>query len=83
MKKLSADFWPGVRLVPTLNPAATTGRFLRPAGIPTYGQSGLVVDMNDLNGKHGRDEHLGVKDFFDDQEYLYRLVKMLSGAKVK
>lgn len=83
MKKFSGDIWPGVPLVPAINPAGTSGSFLRRAGIPTYGQSGLVVDMADLNGKHGRDEHLGVKDFFDDQEYLYRLVKALSGGKVK
>ena len=80
MKKAGADIWPGVPLVPTLNPAGTSGRYLRSAGIPTYGQSGLVVDMGDLNGKHGRDEHLGVKDFFDCDEYLYRIVKTLSGG---
>jgi len=83
MKKLSAEFWPGVPLVPTLNPAATSGEFLRRAGIPTYGQSGLVVDMSDNNGKHGRDEHLSAKAFFDGDEYLYRVVKTLSGGQTK
>ena len=29
---------------------------------------------------HGRDERVLVKSFFDGQEYLYRLVKMLSGG---
>ncbi|HXG81512.1 MAG TPA: M20/M25/M40 family metallo-hydrolase [Sphingomicrobium sp.] len=81
IKKHSADIWPGVPLVPALNPAGTSGKFLRAAGIPTYGHSGIVVDMRNINGKHGRDEHLGVKDFFDDQEYLYRVVKELSGSK--
>jgi len=41
----------------------------------------LLLDMADLNGKHGRGEHLGAKDFLDDEEYLYRLVKTLSGGK--
>ena len=83
MRKVGAGIWPGVPLVPALNPAGTSGKFLRSAGITTYGNSGLVVDMGDLNGKHGRDEHLGVKDFFDDQEYLYRLVKALSGRQTQ
>jgi hypothetical protein len=28
---------------------------------------------------HGRDERVPVKSFYDGYEYLYRLVKMLSG----
>jgi len=30
--------------------------------------------------RHGKDERVLVKSFFDGQEYLYRLVKMLSGG---
>jgi acetylornithine deacetylase/succinyl-diaminopimelate desuccinylase-like protein len=53
---------------------------LRNAGIPTYGNSGLAGDVDDVR-VHGRDERVLVKSFFDGQEYLYRLVKMLSGGK--
>ena len=75
-EKLTAKFWPGVPVVPVMSPGATDGRFLRNAGIPTYGHSGLAGDMFD-NRAHGKDERVAVKSFFDEQEYLYELVKLL------
>lgn len=78
--KLSAEFWPGAPIVPTMSAGATDGSYLRNAGIPTYGHSGLAGDVDDVR-VHGRDERVLVKSFFDGQEYLYRLVKMLSGGK--
>jgi len=78
--KLSAEFWPGAPIVPTMSAGATDGSYLRNAGIPTYGHSGLAGDIDDVR-VHGRDERVLVKSFFDGQEYLYRLVKMLSGGK--
>ena len=33
------------------------------------------------NRAHGRDERVPVKSFWQGQEYLYRLVKMLAGGK--
>jgi acetylornithine deacetylase/succinyl-diaminopimelate desuccinylase-like protein len=76
--KLSAEFWPGAPIVPTMSAGATDGSYLRNAGIPTYGHSGLAGDVDDVRA-HGKDERALVKSFFDGQEYLYRLVKMLSG----
>ena len=35
------DMWPGVPVIPTMAAGATDGRFLTPAGIPTYGVSGI------------------------------------------
>jgi acetylornithine deacetylase/succinyl-diaminopimelate desuccinylase-like protein len=61
-----------------MSSGATDGSFLRNAGIPTYGHSGLAGDVDDGRA-HGRDERVLVKSFFDGQEYLYRLVKRLSG----
>jgi len=49
--------------------------FLRRAGIPTYGVSGIFSDVDD-NRAHGRDERVGVRDFYEGEEFLYRLVKM-------
>ena len=50
---------------------------LRNAGIPTYGVSGFFEDVDDTRA-HGRDERLGVKQFYEGREFLYRLVKALS-----
>jgi acetylornithine deacetylase/succinyl-diaminopimelate desuccinylase-like protein len=80
VEKVSAAFWPGVPIVPTMSAGATDGSYLRNAGIPTYGHSGLAADVDD-NRVHGKDERVQVKAFFDGQDYLYRLVKALSGGK--
>jgi acetylornithine deacetylase/succinyl-diaminopimelate desuccinylase-like protein len=78
--KLSAEFWPGAVVLPIMSAGATDGSYLRNAGIPTYGHSGLAGDVGESRA-HGRDERILVKSFFDGDEYLYRLVKALSGGQ--
>src|SRR5882724_6328579 len=80
IEKLSQEFWPGAVVLPVMSSGATDGSFLRNAGIPTYGHSGLASDINDGGRIHGRDERVRVKSFYEGEEYLYRLVKMLSGG---
>ena len=77
--KLSAEFWPGAVVLPIMSSGATDGSYLRNAGIPTYGHSGLAGDISDVRA-HGRDERVLVKSFFEGDEYLYRLVKALAGG---
>jgi acetylornithine deacetylase/succinyl-diaminopimelate desuccinylase-like protein len=77
IEKLTAQFWPGIPVIPSMSSGATDGSFLRNAGIPTYGHSGLASDIDDVRA-HGRDERIQVKAFDDGLEYLYRLVKVLS-----
>jgi acetylornithine deacetylase/succinyl-diaminopimelate desuccinylase-like protein len=79
--KLSGEFWAGVPVIPTMSAGGTSGTHLRNAGIPTYGHSGLAADFSDSRRVHGRDERVLVKSFFQGQEYLYRLVKMLAGGQ--
>ena len=79
IEKLSQQFWPGAVVLPTMSAGATDGSFLRNAGIPTYGHSGLASDINDMRA-HGKDERVLVKSFYEGDEYLYRLVKLLSGG---
>jgi acetylornithine deacetylase/succinyl-diaminopimelate desuccinylase-like protein len=79
IEKLTAEFWPGVPVIPTMSAGATDSTYLRNAGIPAYGHSGLADDVDDFRA-HGKDERVPVKSFFEGLEYLYRLVKTLSGA---
>jgi acetylornithine deacetylase/succinyl-diaminopimelate desuccinylase-like protein len=79
IEKLSQEFWPGAVVLPTMSAGATDGSYLRNAGIPTYGHSGLAGELSDFRA-HGKDERVLAKSFFDGNEYLYRLVKMLSGG---
>ncbi len=79
IERLSAEFWPGAQLIPTMSTGATDSHFLRNAGIAAYGHSGLASEPGD-NRAHGKDERLAVKSFFDGLEYQYRLVKALSSG---
>jgi acetylornithine deacetylase/succinyl-diaminopimelate desuccinylase-like protein len=78
--KVAAEFWPGTSVVPVMAAPASDGSYLRNAGIPTYGHSGLAGDVDDFRA-HGKDERVSVKSFFDGVEYLQRLVRTLSGGK--
>jgi acetylornithine deacetylase/succinyl-diaminopimelate desuccinylase-like protein len=77
IEQLTSSMWPGVPIVPTMSTGATDGLYLRNGGIPTYGVSGIFADVDDIRA-HGRDERIGVKEFYQGQEFLYRLVKTLA-----
>jgi acetylornithine deacetylase/succinyl-diaminopimelate desuccinylase-like protein len=79
VETLTAEFWPGTPVIPIMSPAASDSTYLRNAGIPAYGHSGLADDVDDFRA-HGKDERVPVRSFFEGQEYLYRLVKMLAGG---
>jgi acetylornithine deacetylase/succinyl-diaminopimelate desuccinylase-like protein len=83
IEKLSREFWPGAIVLPIMSAGATDGSFLRNAGIPTYGHSGMAIEIGGDSGIHGKDERIPVKSFYQGGEYLYRLVKMLSGGGSK
>jgi acetylornithine deacetylase/succinyl-diaminopimelate desuccinylase-like protein len=68
-----------VPVVPVMLTGATDGLYLRNAGIPTYGVSGIFEDIDDVRA-HGRDERIGIKQFDEANEFLYRLVKALGGG---
>ena len=77
VERVTESMWPGVQAVPLMSTGATDAVFLRRAGIPTYGVSGIFVDVDD-NREHGRDERVGVKQYYEGEEFLYRLVKLLA-----
>jgi acetylornithine deacetylase/succinyl-diaminopimelate desuccinylase-like protein len=70
---------PGVPVIPQMETGATDGAYLRVASIPTYGVSGVFIDMDD-NRAHGRDERILVKEFYDGVEFIYQLVRELANA---
>ncbi|MBA2647240.1 MAG: M20/M25/M40 family metallo-hydrolase [Pyrinomonadaceae bacterium] len=77
---ITGALWPSVPVVPIMGTGATDSLYFRQVGIPMYGVSGLFSDIDD-NRAHGRDERLGVKEFYEGQEFLHRLVKALSSGK--
>ncbi len=76
---LTKQTWGDIPVIPTMSTGATDGRFLRAAGIPTYGVSG-IFSVPGENNAHGRDEKLRVKSYYEGLEFLYQLVKQVSGT---
>ncbi|MBI3517185.1 MAG: M20/M25/M40 family metallo-hydrolase [Proteobacteria bacterium] len=77
VERLTAEMWPGVPVIPTMSGGYTDSRWLRNAGIPAYGVSGLFSDPG-KNGVHGLNEQVGVQAVYDSRTFLYRLVKALA-----
>jgi acetylornithine deacetylase/succinyl-diaminopimelate desuccinylase-like protein len=75
VEKLAHQMWPGVPVVPALEPGASDAQFLNPAGIPTYGITGLFTDP-DGGHIHGLNERIRVKSVYEGRTFLYRLVKL-------
>jgi len=65
-------------VIPQMETGATDGSPLRGAGIPTYGISGIFLDIDDIRA-HGRDERIMVKSFYDGVEYIYQLLREFTG----
>ena len=77
VESLTKDMYPGAVVVPVMSTGATDGLYLRNGEIPTYGVEGTFGDMDDVRG-HGRDERVGVKQYFEGLEFQYRLIKALA-----
>jgi acetylornithine deacetylase/succinyl-diaminopimelate desuccinylase-like protein len=82
IETVTNELWPGVPVIPMMSTGATDGLFLRNAGIPVYGVSGLFADITD-NRAHGQNERILIKSYFEGQEFLYRLMKKLSRSDEK
>jgi len=81
LEKVSQAMWPGVPVVPQLQPGATDATYLNAVGIPTFGISGLFIDP-DLGRIHGLNERIRVKSLMEGREFLYRLVKAYADEAV-
>ena len=81
IERITEQMWPGVEVLPVMSTGATDGLYLRREGIPVYGVSGLFGDMDDVRA-HGQDERISIQNFFEGQEFLYRLVKALTGGGI-
>ena len=70
IEKAKEKVWPGLPVVPKMETGATDGLHFRRLGIPAYGITGTANDVEDLRF-HGRDERMGVEDFYNGLEYEY------------
>jgi acetylornithine deacetylase/succinyl-diaminopimelate desuccinylase-like protein len=77
VERVTTRMWPGVVVLPVMDPWSTDGAYLRSAGIPVYGVSGIFYDISDVRA-HGKDERILVQSFYEGVEFMYRLMKELS-----
>jgi acetylornithine deacetylase/succinyl-diaminopimelate desuccinylase-like protein len=79
LERLSAQMWPGAPLVPTMSTGASDSVYTNAAGLPSYGVSGVAIDMDDVRA-HGRDERLRIESFFRGVDFYYNYLKALTSA---
>jgi acetylornithine deacetylase/succinyl-diaminopimelate desuccinylase-like protein len=82
IESITEEMWPGVPVIPIMSTGATDGLYLRNAGVPVYGVSGLFRDIDD-NRSHGQNERILIESYFDGLEFLYQLTTTLSRADTK
>jgi len=70
--------YPGSPVIPTMAPWGTDGKYVRIAGIPTYGTIGLFL-RNEDEFSHGLNERVPVKSFFGALEHWYVILRELAG----
>ena len=75
--RVTRELWPGVIVLPELSPGGSDSMYTRAAGIPSYGIDGLFEDLDD-DRAHGRDERIGVVQFHDEVEFMFRLMQRLT-----
>src|SRR5215471_8368869 len=80
LTKVAQQRWPGAAVMPTLETGASDSRFLRGAGIPSYGATGVFIDRDDFRG-HGRDERIRIRDFYGGLAFYDEFVKALAGGR--
>lgn len=78
VEKLSAKYFPGVPVIPSMSTGATDGVYVSSAGIPVYGVPSVWTDP-DGNGTHGLNERVEVKALYTARDYLFDLIKVLAG----
>jgi acetylornithine deacetylase/succinyl-diaminopimelate desuccinylase-like protein len=77
MTTLAAATWPGVKVIPSLDEAASDSKYTLAAGLPTYTFGGVAVDRDDV-GAHGRDERVAVAEFYRWNSFFYRYLRQLT-----
>ena len=80
LERTLATMWPGLPVVPSMSTGATDGKYLRIAGIPTYGIACMFFDSED-DRSHGKDERVVIEDFYDGVEFTHRFLKELATSK--
>jgi acetylornithine deacetylase/succinyl-diaminopimelate desuccinylase-like protein len=80
LREVSAEFWPGMPVIPNMAIGASDSRYSYAAGMPSFGIQGVALDNNDIRA-HGKDERLPVQSFEIGVQFYYRYLKALTSEK--
>jgi acetylornithine deacetylase/succinyl-diaminopimelate desuccinylase-like protein len=78
-RKLAAEIYPGLPIIPIMSTGASDSIYLSAAGIPSYGVPGILYEY-DGGGIHGLNEHIRVASLMKGRDYLYRLIKLYAAG---
>jgi acetylornithine deacetylase/succinyl-diaminopimelate desuccinylase-like protein len=70
------SLWPSLPVIPLMGTGATDSLYLRRAGIPMYGASGIFSDIDDVRA-HGKDERLPIDSYWKSLDFFYAFAKAL------
>jgi acetylornithine deacetylase/succinyl-diaminopimelate desuccinylase-like protein len=76
LRSVAAAMWPNIRIVPEMEPGSTDSVYTATAGIPTYGFSGMGIDLND-DRAHGRDERLRTSSFYTGVQFMREIIRQI------
>ncbi len=76
--QVTNELFGNIPIIPTMSTGANDSRFFLTLGVPAFGVSGLFMDPTVDARAHGRDERMRIQSYFEGQEFLYRLTKLLS-----
>ena len=82
IETITRELFGDIPVIPVMSTGATDGRYFRQRRVPVFGVSGIFLDPTVDARAHGRDERMRIQSFFEGQEFLYRLTKALTGARV-
>lgn len=66
IERVAEEMWPGIPVLPVMDPWAGDSAQVRRAGIPTFGASGVFSD--DKRNEHGANERIFAESFYDSVE---------------
>jgi acetylornithine deacetylase/succinyl-diaminopimelate desuccinylase-like protein len=81
LRDLVDEIYHGVPIIPSMSTGATDGNYVRNAGIPTYGLSGIFAKPGQSRA-HGLDERVPVKSFYEAYELWYKMVKRVASPTI-
>jgi acetylornithine deacetylase/succinyl-diaminopimelate desuccinylase-like protein len=80
IQRVARTVWGEVPIVPFMETGATDGLWLRNAGMPVYGVSGIPYDVDDVRA-HGKDERILVRSYWEGLDFIYGLLRTLGAGR--